>query len=144
MAKLWNYVVLTVGIMILFYLTGLTTSEGIVLGGSNYNMTAPGELTNLQDIDFFTNFSVLGWIALFGAGTALITIGLYYSRTTAYQILSAGIAGAILIKFIADMVTVVMKLNASSPWMGYLGLLLMGPFTFGYILAIWDWVGGKE
>jgi len=141
MAKMWNYVFITVGLMILFYVAGLNENQGTVLG--IYNMTSPGQLSNIKNIEFFDKLNTTGWITLFGTGAAIV-IGLYYSRTSAYQALSAGLAISILVFFIADLVSIQNQLGSGDSWIGWLGFIILLPFTFGYVLSIWEWVGGRD
>jgi len=141
MAKLWGYVFVMVGLMALFFVSGLTTSEGTVLGV--YNMTSPEQLSNIKETDFFDYFNTNGWEALVAALGGAILIG-FFTKATTYQILSAGLVSGILVKFVSDIFIINSKLSAGSAWIGWIGYIILLPFLFGFVIAAWEWIGGRD
>lgn len=141
MAKIWTYVVITVGIMILFQAAGLTENAGSVLGQYNINVTNMTSLSNFKEIDFVAVIADY-WDEL-ALGAAAILIGTWVTGTFIIG-LSAAIATVILYIFVADLITIVAIANESGGWTGWLVTLIMIPLIFGYIIALWEWIIGKD
>jgi len=132
--KTFNYLLIVVGLMILFNIAGINTASGYVL---NYlDIMNPENLTNsgfyLRIVLIFAT-SVTGGIA----------IG-YITKSSTESILIAPYA-AILLLFIADIIFVVSYMNANySGWLSILTMLLMMPLAVGYLHSVISWWGGKN
>lgn len=151
MAKIFTYIFLIVGLMLLFRAAGIIGESGIMLGTYELhragNLTVSSGLANLKASDFWS-FSI-GKIIQLLTVTGVI-IGVWIAKSP-YQALSAGLASGILIKFIGDLVIIMDKINTGSgalsgqySWVGWIALLIMAPIIFGYVIALWEWIGGRD
>lgn len=132
--KMYTYMMITLGIMILFNLAGLATTTGIILG--RFGITNPESLTTFQESGFYVE-AVAAIALLVGAlGIAIGTLTRGYSTTAIF----AGIASAILVLFVGDLISIVAYANQSGNWIGYLVFAIMTPLIFGYILSVLDWI----
>lgn len=141
MAKLWNYIFITIGLMLLFYVSGITTEGGIIIG--QYNMTSTENLQSFKSFDWF-EFIKDHLLSISGIATGIV-IGLW-TKASPYQYLSAAIATGILIEFLSDLISIANEINksGSAGFVGWLVLLIMTPLVFGYLVALWEWIGGRD
>ena len=138
MGKLANYIFIIIGLMVLFRVAGLITS-GVTL--TDYGLGSIIGITNLQDFSFF-QFLEDNWITL-SAAIAGIIVGIL-GKSSAFQTLSAAIVIGILGAFITDLISIANKVNEAGGFIGWLAILLMAPIIYVYILAAWEWIGGKD
>ena len=142
MAKVWTYVIITVGLMILFHITGLTENSGLVLGESGINVTNMTSIANFRQIDYFqiierfinSVMTVEGAVIIGGA--ALLGI--------AAQSLSAAVAALVLLAFFSDLITIITVSNETGSWTGWVVGLIMIPLLFGFAIALWEWIMGQD
>lgn len=140
MAKIFTYMIMVIGLMVLFYVSGVTPNTGSSLGQNN--------ITNASSLSNFKLFSydtvIERYVTNLGVGAvAGIVIGLTVPGIAEIAI-SAGIAGAVLASFIGDLISIVTTLNTGESWIGWLIFLVMTPLVFGYVIALWDWIRGRD
>jgi hypothetical protein len=136
--KIYTYMIITIGLMILFNLAGLATTTGLILG--RFGITDPAALTTFENSGFYAE--VTAALALL-VGTLGIAIGVLtrgYSTTA----IMAGVAVGVLTFFVGDLVSIVSYANQSGGWIGYVAFAIMTPLVFGYILSVLDWVRGHD
>ena len=133
MAKIFTYVIIVTGLMILFNLAGLTT-----LTGKFINFT----------VDTFSNIqtSVL-WIAIAAAISGLAAVGAIIIGTltrggVSSTTIGASLLSAPLLVLIGDLISIVTDVPAG--WVKYLLFLVIAPIVFGYLIALFDWVRGTD
>ena len=141
MAKVWTYVIITVGLMILFYAAGLTENSGSVLGQYNINITNMASISSFKNIDYAEIISDY-WDDL-SVGAGAVIIGTYLTGTFVIG-LSAAIATIVLYAFISDLISIVAISNESGGWTGWIVTLIMIPLIFGYVIALWEWILGQD
>jgi len=136
--KMFVYVVLVIGLMLLFNWAGLATTTGVVLG--MFSITNPASLASFQESGFYT--ALITALILLGGVTGIIigTLG----RGSTVTAIMAGVASAVLVFFIGDLISIVAYANTSGNWVGYLAAGIMIPLIFGYILSVLDWVRGHD
>lgn len=129
MSKVFTYVFVTVGMIMLFNLAGLNTGTGVVLGwlGNNFS-----KLQNFATSGLWNTLIVVavGALAVIG-GISVALRG--YAPTTAITALYV----APLIALTGDMIY--FYVTATS-WVQYLIGLIIAPFVVSYAVALYEWV----
>ena len=140
MAKLYTYVMINVGLLVLLLAAGINTNTGNTL--INFGLLNPGNITNIESTPIWLAIiSVTGIVSI----AATVVIGIF-GRQISTLPLSATLATTILVAFVADLAAIITFANAQSAWGGWLAFLILAPFTAGYIIALYDWVrsGGSD
>ena len=131
---------IVVGLMVLMNAAGLVTTTGVVL--QKLHITSPTAITGLQDTPFYAIIiASIGLLAGLG-GIVISTL----TRGSAETAIRAGVATAVILFFIADLITIV-SYYGSNPewaWIGWLIYLILAPFIVIYILAAIDWIGKHD
>ena len=140
MAKIFTYMVIVIGLMALFYVSGVTPNTGATLGQNN--------ITNVSSLGNFKLFNyntvIENYIRNLGIGALVgITIGLIVPGIAEIAISSA-IAIAVLYSFIGDLISIATTLSTEESWIGWLMFLIIVPLVFGYVIALWDWIRGRD
>jgi len=130
MEKLYTYMMITVFMMSLLYVFGITPNALFGIG-------SPEDLQNYQDTPIFHYMIYIG-IGL------LVALGLtaYVTKTVSDLPITAGLALALLTVFIGNIASVTMY--STETWEKYLIFLITFPFVMGYSIALWDWIRGKD
>jgi len=133
MARVFNYLVLATGLMMLFYIAGINTASGYVLNNLNvFNPSGIG-ITNIVTL-------IAGIFA--AAVFAGVVIG-FFTKSPTESILLAGYAEVLLL-FIADLLFIVIYMEANyGGWLATITGLIMMPLVVGYIHSVVSWWGGK-
>lgn len=131
--KLYMFVTIVTGIMILMSLAGINTTGGYVLN----------KLGLIDNIENFQNSTLyLGILAVFAAVSVGGLIIGYFTKTSPESYLVAPVA-AILILFVGDLISIVTYSWANYPnWVSYIVLLLSAPLVIGYTISAIDWWRG--
>lgn len=130
MAKIFTFVVLMVGLEILFAFAGISYNFGFI-GKSLRN---PSDWVNIIDTvpAIVKLFTLLNILAIGG----VIVAGLY-GRSVSTIPISATLATTVLVFFVSDMLGIINFVT--EPVMKWFIVLLLGPIAFAYIIALWDW-----
>jgi len=139
MAKIFTYIIIIVGIMILFQIAGIAENSGSILGQYNINATNMSSLANIPDIDFSS--IITGYISQISLGEAAALIGTFVVGLATIG-LAAAIASVILVKFVSDLYSII--LLSGGGWVGYVVALIMIPLIFGYIIALWEFINNRD
>jgi len=135
MAKVFTYIMITTGIILLLNLAGLQTAGSIV------TEQLSGEIDSIQNIMGNALLNSLLTLAI-GAlvGAAAIAIGTFGRVNPAIYV--TALYAAPLVSLVADMIAIVVL--GGTAWTGYLIFLIMTPLIYGYAIALYDWVRGID
>lgn len=137
MANVYKYLVLMVGLTILFTLAGIPTGMGLILEKLGVDI-----VNNPENIALSNLFFTIGGI-LAAATTVGIAISIAIGSGERVTFALAGY-GTLLASFVADMAIITTFAFATySAWVGYIVLLIMLPIAIGYLHAVISWWGGK-
>jgi len=134
MAKLFTYVIITIGLVILFNAAGLQTAGSVVMETLGINF---GNIENFRVGTLFITFLVSAIAGLLATGVIALTLG----RGNPELGVTAFYATP-LIALVGDMISIIVFGGAG--WAGYLMFLIMGPLIGGYVIALYDWVRGRD
>ena len=136
MAKMFNYVILLVGLSIFLGLGGLDTGAGRLLDLISYNNPSGFSLANL----------FLGAITVFtasiGASAGGIIIG-YLATNNTESALKAGFVTLITTAAVSDMISLIVYFKAIEvSWVGYIISTLFFVLIAGFVMSAIEWWGG--
>jgi len=135
MAKLYTYIFIIIGLMVLFNMAGLNTVSGVIL---NKLGIVEGNISDVQS-------STLYYILL-AAMAALVTAGVImgiFGRGSPEIFVTAGLAVP-LVAFVGDLVSITITASGEGTWVGAVVFLIMAPLIGAYIFALYDWVRGRD
>jgi len=154
MANFYSYVILIVGMSLLFSIAGVQTSMNHFLG--TYATVIPQSPTQNFNVSV-TQFQLNGvsgstWlIALYGVLASFVLVtGV---RTIAggtfgiAETVKVTVALAVLALMVADAVALITYLNAIPDWGGIIkiaAIVIYLPLTAGMIFSALDWIGGGK
>ena len=134
MAKLFTYVIISIGLMILFKMAGLNTAGSIVLETVGMDISNPmGFLVGA----LFTSLLVAALGSLTVVGVVMGITGRNFSDVPVTALWSAPLVG-----LVADMGSIM--LFSGTGWIGMVVILIMMPLIGGYIIALYDWIRGRD
>ena len=133
--KMYYFLTIIVGLMMLFNLAGINTTTGYVL--TNLDI-----LNNPQGFQSSTIY--LAIVAIFlVAVTGGIVIG-FFTKTSPESYLVAPLAG-ILVLFVGDLISIITYTNSLGvKWVSYIVTMIMGALVFGYAVSVLDWWRGID
>ena len=134
-SKVWTYVFIITGIMILFTLAGLNTSGGYVIG-----VLGLGDSTGLTRIQETPLWSKIIWGLGILAGITAVIVGIF-GRSISTLPISAGIASGFLLLFVGDLISIISFVEG---WERWILVLIIAPLVIGFLLAIYEWVIGRD
>ena len=134
-SKVWTYVFIITGIMILFTLAGLNTSGGYVIG-----VLGLGDSTGLTRIQETPLWSKIIWGIGILAGVTAVIVGIF-GRSISTLPISAGIASGFLLLFVGDLISIISFVEG---WERWILVLIIAPLVIGFLLAIYEWVIGRD
>ena len=131
--RVFNYLIITVGMMILFYLAGIESGTSYVV--NKLNIINPEGLGS-------TNFAIVIAAVFTAAVVVGVAIGFITKSPSESYILAA--YATVLLLFVADMTfTAVYMSKNYSGWLGWLTILIIMPLAIGFYHSIVSWWGGK-
>lgn len=132
--KVYSYIILIAGIILLFQYFGVPTPSTKVLDIFDVNDPAATPLSGWFD-------SAL--LVITGLTIAGIVIGLYM-RSSPESFLLLGYTATLFVLGL-DLVAILTQLKSSeSPWIFTLMSLVLAPLIIGYVHAVLSWWGGKS
>ena len=134
MAKLFTYVILTVGLVILFNAAGLQTAGSIVMEKFGIEF---GEIQNFRLGTLFITFLVSAIAGLLAAGIIMGTLG-----RGSPELAVTALYATPLVALVGDLVSIIVF--GGTGWVGYLIFLIMAPLIAGYVISLYDWVRGRD
>ena len=138
MAKLWNYVFLTVGLMVLFNAAGLNTTESVIIRQLG---VSEGEIQNFTSSAFWIAFAISAIAALAVAAGASIILGIF-GKSSPETFITA-LYAAPLVKFIGDLIFITKDAISEGNFVGSIVFLIVAPIIVTYAITLWEWVSGK-
>ena len=151
--RLFNYIMIMSALMILFYLAGINTSAGFVLGTLGLAENPESLLTDQSSIAGITTSNgnlytiillILGSVALAG-----VTIG-FLTKSSPEIYLIAPLA-VFLMTFMGDIVFLITAIKAtcgdassSCNWVAWIVIFITVPLMIGFLLSVIDWWRGKD
>ena len=134
MAKLFTYVILTVGLVILFNAAGLQTAGSIVMEKFGIEF---GEIQNFRLGTLFITFLVSAIAGLLAAGIIMGTLG-----RGSPELAVTALYATPLVALVGDLVSIIVF--GGTGWVGYLIFLIIAPLLAGYVISLYDWVRGRD
>ena len=136
MAKMFNYMIITITVWIFLSVLGITISGSYM--SSHLGMTSADSLSAIQNSSVWLAL-IAGFVVLAGISTVIIgTLTKSISAIPATAIL----ASTVFVFIITDMILLIQQVP--EPWMKNVLWLIVGPWTAGFIIAVWDWVRGID
>ena len=132
--RVYSYIILIAGIILLFQYFGVPTPSTKVL--------------DIFDINNPAAIPLSGWfnqayLIIAGLTVAGIVIGLYM-RSSPESFLLLGYTATLFVLGL-DLVSILIQLKSSeSPWIFTLMSIALGPIIIGYVHAVLSWWGGKQ
>jgi hypothetical protein len=154
MGKVWTYVVMSMGMIMLLQFAGIDTGmssqlfnlTGVNFDGSNLENTttsASGMFSALFDLagEVIAGGGILGKLA---AGGAVIAIG-FFSRGRLENIILLPFITGTLVLFISAMVSITNHaISLGVPWIAAVIAMVFVPFTVGFIVALAEFFRGTD
>ena len=134
MAKLFTYVIITIGLVVLFNAAGLQTAGSIVMEQLGIDF---GNIENFRLGTLFTSFLVAAIAGLLVSGVVALTLG----RGNP-EIGVTALYATPLIALVGDMIALIAF--GGTNFAGYIIFLIMGPLIGGYVITLYDWVRGRD
>ena len=139
MAKLYTYIIICIGLIVLFNLAGLQTFGGTIL--EKIGITSIENISGFQSgLAYTAMYALLITITGLAAGSIIAS---FFGKTISTDLAYGTFATSLLILFIADLVSMTVALQTETPtWIAALVSLIMLPFIVGFIITIVDWMKG--
>jgi len=134
MAKLFTYVIITIGLVVLFNAAGFQTAGSIVMEQLGIDF---GNIENFRLGTLFTSFLVAAIGGLLVSGVVALTLG----RGNP-EIGVTALYATPLIALVGDMIALIAF--GGTNFAGYIIFLIMGPLIAGYVITLYDWVRGRD
>ena len=133
--KVYYFLTIIVGLMILFNIAGISTTTGYVL---NY-LDIVDNPQNLQNTNLYSIIIGIFITAVVGG----IVIG-YFTKSSPESYLVAPLAG-ILVLFVGDIISIYSYVNGLGiDWIKYIVMMILIPLALGYIISIVEWWRGTD
>lgn len=131
--KMYYFLTMILGIMILLNLAGINTTTGYIL---NY-LDIVDHPENLQSSHLYAVILAIFLTAVTGG----IVIG-FFTKSSPESYLIAPLAG-ILVLFVGDIISVITYVNSlGTSFVNYIILMVMSVIAFGYLISVVDWWRG--
>lgn len=134
MGKLVTYIILTVGIIILFNMAGLQTAGSVI---ANWGLE-PNSIQNFQSGTFYRAYLI---IALGSLAVSGIVMGIF-GRSNPEIFITAAAAAPLLV-LVGDMASITIAAGTDN-FAGYFVWLIMAPLIAAYVISLYDWVRGRD
>ncbi len=130
---IYKWIVILVGMTVLFNLAGLPTGAGLILDFAGINLQDNPENFNLGNLVLIVG-------AVFAAvGLGGLAIGIATKQNPIPFILAASFMG-LLVSFVGDTIVIITYTFGNfADWVGWITLLILLPLNIGYIFSLVDW-----
>ena len=139
MAKAFiTYITITIALILLFNMVGLKTASGSALEQIGV-WESDGGISGFQNSSFHNKFSAVLALAAIVVG---ISVGIF-GRSNPEFAITAGVASAVGIIFIGDLISIMIFVGNAGGAYGWIGSIIkfLGPLLLvGFAFAVWDWV----
>ena len=131
--RVYTYLIIMVGLMMIFYLAGITTTTGRIITAMHIF-----DIENFSFGEFFDSAATI-FGGIIAAG---ITIGAIYAGKPEI-ILLLGYA-VVLLAFVGDLIGIVTYMNSNyGGWLASVVGLIIAPLAVGYVHSVISWWGGR-
>lgn len=138
MAKVFNYIAITTGLILLFELAGIPTAANTLL--NNIGLTTNAVSVNTSPFFNFI-FSTAGILIITSVGIAIS----FFARTSPINFIILPLVTTQLTLFLGSLVSIMQySLANHEPWISSIFLLVLGGLTVAYILALVEFFMGKD
>ena len=137
--KVWNYIFIMVGISILFELSGILGSDG-VLTAIGYSRVGEQIFFDFSVSSFLTN--ILGVLA--GAIAGGIIVGFFTRSSPENYILLGLVTGGTLTLFVQTIYGIIQASLSTEPWIASIVILIAGPLLVGFMLSLAEFFRGTD
>ena len=138
--KVFNYIIITLGIIFLLHLLGINTGSTIL------NIVGINENGMFIDSSGFYNyiFGATGILMLIVAGAGIVA-GLFTQAKTENLIILP-LIGAYLVNFATALISIInYSLTGDVPsWMGLIIIAILGPLTVGLVFSLVEFFRGTD
>lgn len=134
--KVWNYTFLAIGMMLLLQMAGLDNGFGAILSVFGIGISS----VDIQNSFFYSQIGIIL------AVTTLASIAIsFFTRTSPENYILRPLITSVLVLFVGTFASIMQYSNANYPgWISYIIMLIFGPMTVGYILALFEWFRGTD
>jgi hypothetical protein len=152
--KIYYFIVVTIGLMFLFNLAGITNESksidytGLGNGSVPPDFTPSSEETDASNLSHSTTFWALiaAAAALFFAGSFRVSAGIVQFQLVTETIF-AGIASFIAVMFLSDVYSILSKMYEITGGTGiwyYLTWMIIAPYLVGFGAALVEFIRGSD
>lgn len=132
--RIYTFLIIVVGLMMLFNLAGINTATGYVL--NKLNAMNPDGLG-------LTNFSLIIAAIFAVAVGGGVVIG-FFTKSPVESIILVSYAEVLLL-FLADWIFIMQYMNTNYyGWMSWIVSLIMFPLAVGYLHSVVSWWGARS
>ena len=144
MAKVFNLVMLMIGVLLLLGLAGFPTATNWILGSFGLTANSSGINWSAGILSVLAIVTIGGIFTLSAVGSGSIQIGTFVINTTESKIV-ATVANAVMAWFILDLISIIQVANTfGEPWVGTITALMVLPMIGGVVFAMVNWWRGND
>ena len=153
MGKVWNYVIISLGLMLLLQFAGLPNGAMgslFTLTGVNFNEDNTLASSTATSTDFFDvmfgndGFAIGGILVTLAAAAGAVIIGFFAKAQVENLIMLPFITGT-LTMFVSSFLSIInYTIDLGVPWLSALVAVVFVPFMFGFILALVEFFRGTD
>jgi len=133
--RVYYFLILTIGLMILMNIAGINTTTGYVL---NY-LDIVDNPQNLQNSNLYAIIIGIFITAVIGG----VVIG-FFTKSSPESYLVAPLAG-ILVLFVGDIISIYSYVNGLGiNWIKYIVMMILIPIAVGYLESVISWWRGVD
>ncbi len=151
MVKVWKYVIVTVGLILILRLAGLPTGAdplfrllgvGFDATGNFQNVTTTA--TGFYDVLFRTTGDLRGILITIAAATAGVIAGLL-TRAKPENLILLPLITTTLVLFLMTTVSIMnYAIGLGQAWVAAIIIIFLLPFTIGFIIALAEFFRGTD
>lgn len=153
MGKVWTYVVLSLGLMLLLQFSGLPNGamgELFTLVGVNFGADNTIQAATATSTGFFNNIfgtddlSIKGILITLAASIGAVVVGLFAKAQVENLILLPFITGT-LVLFVSSYLAIInYTIGLGVPWVSALVSVIFIPIMFGFIVSLLEFFRGTD
>ena len=153
MGKVWNYVMISLGLMLLLQFAGLPNGAMgslFSLTGVNFNEDNSLQSSTATSTDFFDvlfgtdGFEIGGILTTLAVAAGAVIVGFFAKAQIENLILLPFITGTLTL-FVSSFLSIInYTIDLGMPWLSALVALIFIPFMFGFILALVEFFRGTD
>jgi len=134
MGKIYTYTIILVGLVLFLKIAGIPTGVDDFLSRIGF-----GDVTDIRGSQF-----VIALVALFSVSVGGAIIIGFFGRTAPEYTFLAVFATANMILFISTIASIINHMPSTDAWIYYPIFLILGAYGIGFVIALIEWVYGRE